>query len=343
MKSERDAIKGLVLNIQRMSTEDGPGIRTTVFVKGCSLACAWCHNPESIPFERQIQWIETKCIGCRTCVKGCPQQALSDDAGVIALDRAACTLCGICVDECPALAMELLGTEWGVDELADEVEKDRSYFESSGGGVTISGGEPCMQPEFTAAFLRECTRRGLHTALDTCGLCRKEAFDAILPHADLVLYDIKEIDPVLHKRFTGSGNERMLENLKHVRDTIAKTGSKTKLWIRTPIIPNATARDENIAGIGAYIAENIAGAVERWELCAFNNLCRDKYRRLDLEWDFGAEALLGRETMEHLANVARHSGVDPVIVHWSGATKFISDDEQADNDAKAHMRLVKGC
>ncbi|HOO73340.1 MAG TPA: glycyl-radical enzyme activating protein [Spirochaetota bacterium] len=310
---------GLVLNIQRMSTDDGPGLRTTVFLKGCSLACSWCHNPESISFNRQVQWIETKCINCKTCVSACPKQAIVETGSGLSIDRSACDACGACVSECPACAMEILGTEWDAALLADEVLKDRAFFGETG-GVTVSGGEPTVQAAFTAAFLMHCRERGIHTALDTCGQCGRPALETILPHVNMVLFDLKEIDPGLHRRFTGAVNDIILENIKYVAGCCADRN--IGLWVRTPVIPGATARDENIAGIGAFIAANLHGAVQRWELCSFNNLCRDKYRRLDLGWEFAHEELLGRDMMEHCTEVAKKSGVDPSIVHWSGATKM---------------------
>ncbi|HSA13414.1 MAG TPA: glycyl-radical enzyme activating protein [Spirochaetota bacterium] len=329
--TEAKKTTGLVLNIQRMSTDDGPGLRTTVFLKGCSLACSWCHNPESISFHKEVQWIETRCINCKTCIAACPKQAITDTGPGLSIDRSACDACGECVSECPTCAMEILGAEWGALSLADEVEKDRSFFGETG-GVTVSGGEPTAQADFTAAFLMHCRARGIHTALDTCGQCSRSALETILPHADMVLYDLKEIDPGLHKRFTGAANDKILENIRYVAGYCADRN--IGLWVRTPVIPGATARDENIAGIGAFISANLHGTVQRWELCSFNNLCRDKYRRLDLGWEFAHEQLLGRDMMEHYAEVAKKSGVDPLIVHWSGATrmelKTAENDEQSE-------------
>ena len=332
---------GLVLEIQRMSTEDGPGIRTTVFFKGCTLKCAWCHNPESISLRPQVQWIGSRCIGCQTCVETCPNGALTMTPEGVLIDRAACQACGACAEACPSTAMELLGRAWSVQDLADEVAKDRVYFEKSGGGVTASGGEATMQADFVAAFFKACRQRGLATALDTCGQCSKKDLQKILPHADMVLFDIKEIDPERHKAFTGRSNEKILENLILVRDWMAARPRPRELWVRTPIIPEATAADDNIKGIGRFIARNLEGAVSRWELCSFNNLCRDKYIRLGLSWTFKDSDLVTREMMEHLAEIARTSGVLPEIVHWSGATR-LDQDEQPPEEESPRLRLVKG-
>ena len=305
-----------------MSTEDGPGIRTTVFFKGCSLKCAWCHNPESISAHPQVHWIANQCIGCKTCLDVCPEGALSFSVEGNRIDRELCNGCGLCAEECPATALELLGSQWLIDDLVTEVIKDRAYFEKSGGGITLGGGEPTMQLQFCKEFLKELQELGLHTALDTCGMCSKDALEKLLPHSDLVLFDVKEIDPHKHQNFTGSANHKVLDNLLFVRDCMQSEGRNFGLWIRTPIIPDATATAENVRGIGKFIAANLKGLVNRWELCAFNNLCRDKYLRLDREWVYKDQGLLSKLYMEKMAAVARNSGVDPDIVCWSGSTRL---------------------
>ncbi|MBW1781966.1 MAG: glycyl-radical enzyme activating protein [Deltaproteobacteria bacterium] len=314
-----------VLEIQRMSTEDGPGIRTTIFFKGCSLNCLWCHNPETISPRPQVHWISNQCIGCKTCLGVCPEGALAFTADGNHIDRDRCTGCGLCAEECPAAALELLGRTWQLNDLIDEVIKDRAYFEKSGGGVTLGGGEPTLQAGFNRELLKKLKEAGIHTALDTCGMCSRNAMEKLLPYSDLVLFDLKEMDPPRHRRFTGTTNEKILENLICVRDAMQSNGHPSQLWIRTPIIPNATATDENIRGIGAFIAAELDGLVSRWELCAFNNLCRDKYLRLDLDWAYKDCELLSRLFMEKMAAVARNSGVNPAIVFWSGSTKLEAD------------------
>ena len=324
--------EAMLFEIQRLSTEDGPGIRTTVFFKGCSLACAWCHNPESISVRPQLHWIASRCIGCGTCVAVCPETALTLSTEGLTINRDRCTSCGQCAAECPSTAMELIGTRWRLDDLVHEVLKDRAYFANAGGGVTAGGGEPALQAPFLAAFLRTLQQEGIHTALDTCGCFPGRALDDILPFTDLVLFDLKEIDPDRHRAFTGRSNAPILANLQTIQSRMAAGGPPHKLWIRTPVIPDATATEANIAGIGQWIADHMGNTVTRWELCAFNNLCRDKYRRLDHDWSFKTHPLLSEARMEHLADIARHAGVDPDIIHWSGSTRIPSQTANEKQD-----------
>ena len=343
MKSEHATkrITGKVLEIQRMSTEDGPGIRTTVFLKGCSLSCTWCHNPESIRFKPELQWISVSCIGCKSCISVCPHGALAmTDAGII-IDRTVCTACGDCTQACPSGALEMLGRDWTPEELVRELVKDAAYFRQSGGGVTLSGGEAALQVEFCAEVFTLLKKSGVHCAVDTSGKVSREALERLLPLTDLVLYDIKEINSTKHKEFTGSGNEQILENAKYIADYIKTHLHAPSLWVRTPIIPGATATKENLHGIGAFIAEHLGSAVERWDLCAFNNLCRDKYRRLGIPWDFSDTPLLFREEMEYFADIARASGVPPSIVKWSGSTRIESENVVHDDKREKEMLAIK--
>lgn len=312
---------GIVLELQRLSTEDGPGVRTTVFLKGCPLACAWCHNPESIDPRPQVQWMGNRCIGCRTCVNTCPQHALTLTGTGMQLDRALCTGCGECVTACPSGAMDLLGTRWTVPGLLAEVVKDRAYF-GPDGGVTLSGGEPTLQGAFSRSFLQAAHAAGLHTALDTCGMAATGPFLDIAREADLVLYDLKEADGARHRTFTGQDNTMILANALALADVMRREGCPRTLWIRTPLIPGATATDFNIQVIGGFIAGNLGDVVSRWDLCAFNNLARDKYARLGRDWLYVGTPLMARDEVQHLADVASASGVDPAIVHWSGRTRL---------------------
>jgi pyruvate formate lyase activating enzyme len=311
-----------VLNVERMSTEDGPGLRTTVFLKGCSLRCAWCHNPESIDPKPQLAWYGSKCIGAGECVDACIDAALIRQDGLVAIDRARCTACGDCVACCPAAALEMLGARWQLDDLVAEVMKDRSYFAAYGGGLTVSGGEPGLYPSFVARLLQRCRALGVHTAIDTCGMCAPASLRVLTDASDLVLYDLKLLDPERHAVLTGQSNERILANLRDVAARMRVGMLPSALWIRTPLIPGATLLDANILAVGAFIAREIGDVVARWELCAFNNLPTDKYERLGLTWPFAATPLLTAEELRRAERVARGSGVDPAIVVATGPTRL---------------------
>ena len=310
---------GTVLNIQRMSTEDGPGIRTTVFLKGCTLACTWCHNPESIEARSRVVWNGERCIGCGDAVKVCPSGALRDTGEGMAVDPAMCELCGACVAECPTEALEMLGRPWALDELVAEVVKDRAYFERSGGGVTVSGGEPAAQGRFVEFFLSRCQAAGLHTVLDTCGQCNTGTLLRLAARSHMVLFDLKLIDPLEHERHTGKGNRRILDNLLAVADDLAGRADGS-LWIRTPLVPGVTATADNVRGIGEFIAR--LEPLARWELCAFNNLCLHKYDRLGRGWVFEGVPLMSRDQLDRLGEVARLCGVAPERVAVTGATRL---------------------
>jgi len=321
MVSQAAEVTGTILHLQRLSTEDGPGIRTTVFFKGCPLHCAWCHNPESLSLNPQVQWIGNRCIGCESCIEVCEEHGLTRTAEGILRDRALCVICGRCVDACPAGAMELLGKEVTVDELTTELLKDRAYFEKSGGGVTLSGGEPTLQPEFCGALMDALRAQGVHVALDTCGLCAPPVFRPLVKKADLVLFDIKLINSNDHKHWTGADNARILANLQLARESAASSDGSKRLWIRTPLIPGATATRENLAAISAHLAASLDGTAERWELCAFNNLCRDKYERLGMDWKFTGVPLFSQAELDTFGEWARASGFDPQRTFVTGAAR----------------------
>ncbi len=337
MKKQRhEEISGTVLEISRMSTEDGPGLRTTVFFKGCSLACAWCHNPESISFQPQVHWLGAGCIGCGICVQTCRENALAQTDEGILINRELCTGCGSCAEECPSTAMELLGRKWSAHELAEELVRDRVYFEQSGGGVTLSGGEAALQQNFCLALLKELRARGIQTALDTCGQVPQESLASLLPYVDILLFDLKEIDSAKHKAFTGSGNEKILANAVFAANFRKDHIYPKTIWVRTPVIPGMTDTADNIRGLGEFIRDHLTGTVSRWELCAFNNLCRDKYKRLGLAWPLADLALPEKAQMEALADVARNV-VTPSIVSWSGSTRLTKNEEQTSNGGKQNI------
>ena len=266
---------GLVFNVQRCSVHDGPGIRTTVFLKGCPLSCTWCHNPEGIDGAPVFMISADRCLSCGSCTEACPV----GEGGAAPVgepwDRASCTRCGSCVEACPTDARELAGREYEVTELVDVLEQDRVFFDSSGGGVTFSGGEPLDQAGFLTDCLRECRRRGLHTAVDTCGLAPRDTLLGVAAFTDLVLFDLKHMDPDRHRDETGAGNRIILENLR------ALSEGGTEVWIRIPLIPGFNDDQENIDATGAFLEE--LPRRHRVYLLPFHNIAEGKITRLEEE------------------------------------------------------------
>jgi len=303
---------GIVFNVQRFSTEDGPGIRTTVFFKGCPLRCAWCHNPEGLSPRPELIWYDVRCIGARDCLDACPVGALELTPQGMRIDRRTCDACGACAEACPAGALEVIGQAWTPEALLTEIQKDAVFYETSGGGVTLSGGEPMAQADFALALCRLCREAGLHVALDTCGAAAWTRYEEVLPLVDLVLYDLKIFDRGRHRAVTGADNARILDNARRV----AAVG--VPIWIRTPVIPGYTADAANVAALGDFIAAELP-TVERWDLLAYTNLGGPKYRRLDCPYALEGAPLLTRAEMEALHAVAVQRV--PVAV-WSGATRW---------------------
>ncbi|MFX1391476.1 MAG: glycyl-radical enzyme activating protein [Promethearchaeota archaeon] len=322
-----NSTQGFIFEIQKMSTEDGPGIRTTVFFKQCPLRCIWCHNPESILREPQLEWIKHKCIGCRTCIETCEQQALSFNDQGLQISREKCNGCGKCVEECPSTALHMFGEWWNLEDLFYEINKDKIYYTESNGGITASGGEPTLQSDFILQFFKKCKDNGISTALDTCGYVSKNTYEKLLPYIDLLLLDIKEIDTKRHEEYTGVPNNLILENAIWISKEILK--SNKSMWIRTPIIPGFTATDENVRGIGKFIVEKLENIPRRWDLLAFNNLCITKYERLDIDWLLENYSLISEKEMEHFLQIAKSTGVRNV--RWSGLTKKNDNNIKDDN------------
>lgn len=232
---------GRVFDIRRYSIHDGPGIRTTVFLKGCGLHCLWCHNPESIDPGPELMHWPARCVRCHSCLRACPAGAIGQDAaGAVVIDRSKCDACGRCAEACLYDAMQIVGREMSVGEVVAEVEKDRIFFEQSGGGVTLSGGDPLVQAGFAGAILEACRERGYHTALDTAGLAPGEPFERLVRRADLVLYDLKAVDEALHREYAGVSNALILDNLRR----LAAAGPE--VWIRIPLIAGVNDGEDNI-------------------------------------------------------------------------------------------------
>ena len=267
---------GVVFDVRRYAVHDGPGIRTTVFLKGCPLRCAWCHNPESQAPEPQLLVRASRCLRCGACVAACPHGALELRGDRVETDPEACTLCGACVEACPAEARAMIGVSMTVADVLREVERDRLFYEDSGGGVTFSGGEPLAQSRFSLALLHACRERGLHTALDTCGHAPAGVFRQAVALTDLVLFDVKHADGARHREGTGVGHERILENLRH----LAATG--VEFIVRVPLIPGFNDAEEDLGAIAALVAA--LPRVPPVQLLPFHMAAEDKHRRFGLPY-----------------------------------------------------------
>lgn len=297
-------LTGRIFDIARFSVHDGPGIRTTVFLKGCPLRCIWCHNPEGIKQQVQLSYTVQKCLLCGDCVQDCPNQALSlHDTGII-IDRNRCQLCGECVDACPPQALRLYGRDISVDDLLKVVLADRAFYEQSGGGVTLSGGEPLLQPAFCAAFLQACHDNGLHTALDTSGAVPFAAFEKVLPHVDLFLYDLKHIDPDEHDNLTGRDNQDILSNLTRLGQL------SVPLEVRIPCLPSIN--DGVVFEKMASFLRTIPSLL-RVRLLPYHDLARSKFAAVGMIDSMPHIDMPNDETMRKLQVTAQRQGLTVVL------------------------------
>lgn len=268
---------GWVFNVQRFSVHDGPGIRTTVFLKGCPLRCAWCCNPESQRALPQIVFWEERCIRCDACLAVCDRGAISLDAdGRKWVSPERCDLCGRCLEECFSGALERIGHLATVEEVLAEVEEDRPFYEGSGGGVTLSGGEPLAQPAFARRLLCGFRERRIHTAVETCGYAPWEEWEGLLPCVDLVLFDLKHVDPVRHEQLTGVSNAMIVDNLRRLSQT------PVEVIVRWPVVPGYNDDPPTLKALAELLLE--LGTLREVHLLPYHRFGRAKYQRLGLEY-----------------------------------------------------------
>jgi len=280
MENDHKDISGLIFKIKRFSVHDGPGIRTTVFFKGCPLNCVWCHSPEGISPDISIWHDKNSCIACGQCVEVCPLKALrllkTDSENIIEINREICNLTGNCVKICPADAIRFTGSVISVSGLLSEIEKDIVFYETSGGGVTLSGGEALHQPEFAEAVLRVCKEKNIHTAIETCLFAEKEIIKSISRFTDLFIIDLKLFNPADHRHFTGQSNEVVLDNFLY----LASTGKE--IIVRIPLVPGITDTRENRGSIEKLVSST--GRDIPVEYIDYNPLARNNYDKLGLSF-----------------------------------------------------------
>jgi pyruvate formate lyase activating enzyme len=265
--------KGLVFDVRKYSIHDGPGIRTTVFFKGCPLRCLWCHNPEGQSFKPELIIRAGRCLkDCSDCLVACEATALAKVDGIPVLDQAKCTACGNCAAACPTLAVEMVGRLMEVSEIMAAIDKDRIFLDESGGGVTFSGGEPLAQPSFLMALLTECQKKGIHTTLDTCGFAPRASFEKIIDKVGLFHYDLKLMDPQKHRMYTGEPSGIILENLKRLSE------ENKKIVIRLPVVPGINDDEDNLSQMADFLRS--LKTVTEISLLPFHKMAKEKYRGL---------------------------------------------------------------
>ncbi|MDY6879201.1 MAG: glycyl-radical enzyme activating protein [Desulfatiglans sp.] len=298
-----DSEKGLIFNIQRFSIHDGPGIRTTMFMKGCPLHCRWCSNPESMSSTPEIMTFDAKCIGCKKCVLTCPQGAISFEDGGRRIQWDKCDQCLECAEVCPSGSIERVGRYIDVDEAVVEIEKDKLFYANSKGGVTFSGGEPLNQWKFVRDVSRKCQEKGIHTTLDTTGYAPWDNMVQVLEHTDLVLFDIKQLDSAIHKAQTGVGNELILENVE-------KTVQMVTTWLRIPVIPGFNDSVDTIKEISEFGSKM---EVKKISLLPYHQWGAQKYARLGRDYPLEGLEGFADEYVEELGEVVKSCGLETSI------------------------------
>ncbi len=298
-------MSGLIFNIQKYSLNDGPGIRTTVFLKGCPLRCAWCHNPEGILHRCEIVVVESRCVGCEECRRACPFGDSVGGTGPLPARLAQCDQCGECVTACPTGARQMIGRVASVQDVMQEVVRDRVFYDSSGGGVTFSGGEPLMQPEFLLALLRACRDEGIQAVLDTTGFGCGEHLLAAAAFAELVLYDLKAFRMDRHQALTGVSNRSILENLK------ALDRVHHNIWIRLPVVPGFNDDLENLKQIADFVAQ--LSHITLVNLLPFHRTGLHKYERLGMTHQLDGVETPSVELMQRAVQVFEDAGLNAKV------------------------------
>jgi pyruvate formate lyase activating enzyme len=270
-------VRGMVFNIQRYSIQDGPGIRSTVFLKGCPLRCAWCSNPESQNSQPEIAHRDSLCTKCGLCIAACKVQAISLNEKSVAINRQLCTNCGDCIKVCVPGALKVFGETMSATEVFNQIKKDADFYRESGGGVTVSGGEPLSQPDFVAALFKLCQENGINTCIETCGLASAGALEKILPYTSLVLFDIKLSSPEAHRKWTKSPNEEIIHNLGIIG------ARKTPVIIRIPLIPGVNDMEDELRNIARVIARTLK-KFPKVNLLPYHKFGLGKYQMLDRKY-----------------------------------------------------------
>lgn len=299
----------LITNIQKYSIHDGTGIRTTVFFKGCPLACKWCHNPETQRYEREILFYKERCADCGACRTVCPgREGTEQQTQFEYFLEETCIACGNCVEECLYEARELCGTPWTISQLVTEILKDRAFYETSGGGVTLSGGEVLAQdPEYLEQLVKTLHARGISVFIDTCGMASGDMLERILPYVDAFLYDIKLLEEEKHIYYTGKSNRRILENLQW----LSKQGAS--LWIRIPVIGGVNDTEKEIGEIGKYLKEQRI-RYKQLHLLPYHNTGSGKYEHLNKNYEGELFTVPDPEKMERLKAALEQQGLGPVSI-----------------------------